>query len=92
MLINLRKKRVRKKLTQVIVKEDSMIELKALHVILKEKIAEYQAKKEFEENKKNIDFFLVLNPRYFENRITIEQAKLRVNSSDIILSSRFNMI
>jgi hypothetical protein len=73
------------------VKEDNIIELKALHIILKEKIAEYQEKKEFEEGKKNIDLYLCLNPRYYENRITIKQAKLKMDASDIRLSSRFNM-
>lgn len=78
-------------MTQIIVKEDSIIELKALYEILKEKIAEYQEKKKFEEDKKNIDLFLCLNPRYFEKLITLKHAKLRTDASDIQLISRFNM-
>ena len=78
-------------MTQIIVKEDTIIELKALHEILKEKIAEYQEKKKFEEDKKNIDLYLSLNPRYFENIITLEQAKLKADTFDIRLSSKFNM-
>ncbi|MFX1478160.1 MAG: hypothetical protein ACFFCI_08505 [Promethearchaeota archaeon] len=78
-------------MTQIIVEEDSIFELKALHEILKEKIAEYQEKKKFDEDKKNIDLFLCFNPRYFESLITLKQAKLRIDTSDIQLSSKYNM-
>lgn len=76
---------------QILVKEDARLELEKLHVILKEKIAEYQVQIRAEEAEKLYDIYENLNPRYHERVISLENAKLKIESSDIVLSNRYNI-
>jgi len=74
---------------QIIVKEDTRIELEKLHVILKEKIAEYYAEEQAKEAKKLYKMFENINPKYPESGISLQDAKLAIESSDIIYSNSF---
>jgi len=51
-------------------------------------------KKDIEVAKKQYELYEIyknLNPRYFENQITLKDAKLKIESSDIIHSSKFDL-
>ena len=78
-------------MTQILVKEDARLELEKLHVMMKEKIVEYQVQIKAEETEKLYKIYENLNPRYHERVISLENAKLKIESSDIVLSNRYNI-
>lgn len=74
---------------QLIVKEDARIELEELHVILKQKIAEYYAEEEAKAAEKLYKMFENINPKYHESLISLNDARSKIAVSDIIYSNKF---
>jgi hypothetical protein len=73
---------------QVIVNEDTFIELEDLYTILLIKTSkEGQIKKQIE----LFEFYKNLNPRYFEEAIPLKEAIETHYTSNIILGSKFNI-
>jgi len=84
---------VKNKMEQVIVNEDSLIELEELHIILLEKTSKAE-QKDIEQTKKQIGLYELyknLNPRYFEEGIPLNEAIEKLYTSDIVFSSKFNI-
>ncbi|MHA2281893.1 MAG: hypothetical protein ACXAC5_13705 [Promethearchaeota archaeon] len=72
------------------VKENDPIEFSGfLLILLKKKSTQRQ--KDIGEAKNQDELYKTLNPKYFENIISLEEAKLKVNSSDIIYSTKYNI-
>ena len=85
---------VSRKMGGKVVKEDNPIELSALFIIIL-KPSSIQRQKNIEEAQKQYKLYKLyknLNPKYFENIISLKRAKLKVDSSDIIYSSKYNFI
>jgi len=80
----------RKKMGQVIEKKENHAELEELFIFLLKKVS--KRREEDIEVKKQYELYNIyknLNPRYFENQITLKDSKLKIQSSDIIQSSKF---
>ena len=81
---------IKKKIEGTLVKESDSIEFSELFiVILKLRVTHRQ--KDIEETKKQYKQYETLNPRYSEKIIPLKQAKLKVDASDIIYSSKYNI-
>jgi len=74
---------------QVIVKDDARIELEELHLILKEKIAEYYAEEQVKAAEKLYKMFENINPKYHESLISLKDARSKIAVSDIIYSNKY---
>ena len=77
---------------QVIQKKQNLVELEELFILLIKKVS--KTKEKDIEVKKQYELYKIyknLNPRYFENKITLKDSKLKIESSDIIHSSKFNL-
>ena len=75
---------------QVTVKEDSLIELEDLYIILLKETSKSE-QKDIDEAKKQNDLYKNLNPRYFEEGIPLKEALQKPYTSDIIFSSKFDI-
>ncbi|MFX0082685.1 MAG: hypothetical protein ACFE94_13125 [Candidatus Hodarchaeota archaeon] len=78
---------------QVIVNEDTIIELKDLYIVLSGKTSK-EEQKDIEQIKKQIELFELFknqNPRYFEEVIPLKDTKEKLYTSDIIANSKFNI-
>ena len=75
---------------QALVKKDVPVEIEELHVILMKKVSKRE-QEDIEEAKKQNELYKNLNPRYFEKRISLKEAKTKIESSDIIFSSKFDI-
>jgi len=75
---------------QVTVKEDSLIELEDLYIILLKKTSKSE-QKDIDEAKKQNELYKNLNPRYFEEGIPLKEALQKPYTSDIIFSSKFDI-
>ncbi len=76
----------------LIKKKDTLVELEELFIVLLKKVS--KTKEKDIEVKKQYELYEIyknINPRYFENQITLKDAKLKIESSDIIHSSNFNL-
>ena len=84
-----------KKIKQKFVKENDPIEFSELYIciiLLKQRVTQRQ--KDIEEVKKQYELYELyknLNPKYSENFIPLKEAKLKVDSSDMIYSSKYNI-
>jgi len=78
---------------QVTVKEDSLIELEDLYIILLKKTSKSEQKDIDEAKKQNElnELYKNLNPRYFEEGIPLKEALQKPYTSDIIFSSKFDI-
>ncbi|MHA2399782.1 MAG: hypothetical protein ACXADU_12960 [Promethearchaeota archaeon] len=74
---------------QILVKDDARIELEELHIILKEKIAEYYAEEQAIAAEKLYKMFENINPKYHESLISLKGARSKIAVSDIIYSNKF---
>ena len=84
---------VNKIMVQKLVKENDPIEFLELFVILL-KHSSKQEQKDIEKVNKQHEIYEQyknLNPKYSENIIPLKEAKLKVDSSDIIYSSKYNI-
>ncbi len=81
---------VKKKIEGKLGRENDSIEFWELFIIIL-KLSFTRRKKDIEEAKKQYELYKNLNPKYFENVITLKEAKLKVDSSDIIYSSKYNI-
>ncbi len=70
---------VSKKLDQLLIEEDTPIELEELHVVLIKSISK---RKEIAniESRKHYELYNCLNPRYIENAITPKKALIKLDS------------
>jgi hypothetical protein len=75
--------------TQIIAREGPLVEIEELYIILREKLQ--QEEKSFEDMEKQYHLFENLNPRFQEGIIPIEDARLKIESSDIVYSTRWNI-
>ena len=84
---------VKKKMEQKLVKKNDLIESLGLYINLF-KHDSTQKQGDIEEAKKQYklyELYKTVNPRYSENIIPLKEAKLNVDSSDIIFSSKYNV-
>jgi hypothetical protein len=84
---------IRKKMGQEPAKEEDLIGYLELYTIFSKHDSK-QEKRDIEEFNKQLELyelFKTLNPRYFENIVPLKEAKLKVDSSDIIYSSKYNI-
>ena len=85
---------VKKEMEQKLVKENDPIEFSELFIILL-KHSSKQEQKDIEKINKQHEIYEQyknLNPKYSENIIPLKEAKLKVDSSDIIYSSNYNIV
>lgn len=67
---------------QLLIEEDSPIELEELHVILIKSISKHK-QEDYKKAKKQYEFYNCLNPRYFENAITPKNAQIKLDSKNL---------
>jgi len=78
---------------QKLVRKNDLIDSSGLYIILLKHDSK-QEKRDIEEVKKQYklyELYKILNPKYSENIIPLKEAKLKVDSSDIIFSSKYNI-
>ncbi|MHA1992678.1 MAG: hypothetical protein ACW98A_17110 [Candidatus Hodarchaeales archaeon] len=80
----------KEKIKGKLVGRNDSIEFSELVIIIL-KLNFTQRQKDIEDAKKQYKLYKNLNPKYFENVITLKEAKLKVDSSDIIHCSRYNI-
>ena len=67
------------KMDQLLIEEDTLIELEELHVILIKDLSEGKETANIEAKKLH-ELYGCLNPRYFENGITPKEALIKLDS------------
>jgi len=83
----------KKNLESNIIEENNPFEIKALYVILLNYRSSLEQKdvKEAKNQHSLYELYKNLNPKYFEEIILLKEATLKVYSSDIVYSSKFNI-
>ncbi|MFX1425613.1 MAG: hypothetical protein ACFFBE_04115 [Promethearchaeota archaeon] len=72
------------------IEENDQIKFLHLYIILWN-YSPTKRQKDIEEAQRQYELYKDLNPRYFENIITLKEAKLKVDSSDIMYNSKYNI-
>ena len=70
---------------------EDLIEFTGLYIIILLKFSSTQRHKDIDEATKQYELYKNLNPRYSENIIPLKEGKLKVDSSDIIYSLKYNI-
>ncbi len=73
---------VMKNMDQLLIEEDTPIELEELHVILIKSISKHK-EEDYKIDKKQYELYNRLNPRYFENAITPKEALIKLDSKNL---------
>jgi len=88
-----KKENVKVKTEQKLVKENDPIKFSEPSIIILKLIATLE-QKDIEKVNKQYELYELyknLNPKYSENIITLKETKLKIDSSDISFSSKFNI-